>query len=481
MADPCQYHPRQTAQWFCERCQIYLCPVCAIERDRGGLHAGEKIHLCAKCNLPVAWLGAGHLVEPFWRRLHRIFLYPFGVYPLILMVALALASIVFMQVGLIGLIGAILVWGVRVKYSYEALKYSARGDLRPPPLNARTIFTDFNQVFKQFAVFFFIGLGFIVVSTKLGGLFGVLFLIFVLVFLPAIFILLVATNSVVAALNPLLFVQLAIRIGWGYGLMYFFLILLYLAPGTLNYYILQYMPPVLHAFLVSMGLTYYSVVFYHLMGYVLLQYSDAIGYEVRFADFHDHRANAPAAPLTAVDQLQAQIDPMVKEGRLEEAVQTVRAAIDAGHINGEEMRAQHYKLLKAAGRLPEMAAEGQLLLEQYVKAAQKAEACQVYQDCTAAGAAFVVAPTLLMKLGSWLNASGHYQASIGAYNRLIKTDPASPLVPKAYFQAARVLHRGLGQTAKAQKIIQALIKKYPQHDIVPYAQDALRQMKKPAA
>ena len=480
MTSYCQYHPGQKAHWFCERCQIHLCQGCAIERDRGGLHAGEKIHLCAKCNLPVAWLGVGSLVEPFWRRLHHIFLYPFGFYPLILMMALALANIVCMHLGLLGLLGAILVWGVRVKYSYEALKYSARGDLRPPPINAQTIYSDFNQVFKQFAVFVFIGLAFFFIGAKLGAVFGILFLIFILAFLPAIIILLVTTNRVASALNPLLFVPLAIRIGWGYVLMYFFLILLYIAPGTFNYYILQYMPPALHAFLVSVGLTYYSVVFYHLMGYVLLQYSDAIGYEVSFADFHEHRASGPAAPQRPVDQLMAQIDPMVKEGRLEEAVQTVREAINAGRVNGEEMRAHHYKLLKAAGRTPEMITEGQMLLEQYVKTAQKAEACQVYLDCTTAAGDLPVAPALLMKLASWLNESGKHPEAVGAYNRLIKADPTSPLVPKAYFQAAQVLHRGLRQTPKARKIIQALIKKYPGHDIVPYAQDALRQMQKPA-
>ncbi len=477
MTDHCQYHPHQTAQWYCERCQIYLCQGCAIERDRGGLHAGEKIHLCAKCNLPVAWLGVGSLVEPFWRRLHRIFLYPFGLYPLILMVVLALANIIFTHMGLIGLVGAILVWGVRVKYSYEALKFTARGDLRPPPINAQTISEDFNQVFKQFAVFFFIGLTFFMVSGNLGGLFGILFLIFIFLFLPAIFILLVASNSVVSALNPLLFVQLAFRIGWSYLLMYFFLILLYLAPGTLNYYILQYIPPVLHAFLVSIGLTYYSIVFYHLMGYVLLQYSDAIGYEVAFTDFHDPRQAGPAAAVSAADQVMAQIDPMVKEGRMEEAVETVRQAIAAGHVNGDEIREHYYKLLKAAGRTKAMVHEGQMLLEQYVKATLKAEACQVYLDCTAAAKELAIAPAILLKLASWLNESGQHRESVGAYNRLIKTDPASPLVPKAYFQAAQVLHRGLRQTPKARKILSGLIKKYPDHDIVPYAQDVLRQIK----
>ncbi|MBL0715391.1 MAG: B-box zinc finger protein, partial [Desulfosarcina sp.] len=369
MSNQCQYHPHHPAQWFCERCQIYLCRGCATERDRGGLHAGEKLHLCAKCNLPVEWLGISSVVDPFWRRLHRIFLYPFGLQPLILMTGLALASVIFAELGLIGVIGAILIWGVRVKYSYEALKYSARGDLRPPPINSRTISEDFNQVFKQFAVFFFIALAFFLISAKLGGFFGIAFLIFVFFFLPAIFILLVTTNSVLHAVNPLLFVQLAIRIGWGYLLMYFFLILLYIAPGALNYYVVQYLPPALHAFLVSIGLTYYSIVFYHLMGCVLLQYSDAIGYQVEFPDFHDPQQAGPSAPASEVDRLMVQIDPMVKEGRLEEAVGTVKKAVDAGRVNAVEVREHYYKLLKAAGRTQEMVSEGQLLLDQFTKAA----------------------------------------------------------------------------------------------------------------
>jgi tetratricopeptide (TPR) repeat protein len=476
MSNPCQYHPDQPAQWFCERCQIYLCRGCTVERDRGGLHAGEKLHLCAKCNLPVEWLGVGSLVQPFWRRLHRIFLYPFGLQPLILMVVLAIASVIFGQMGLIGLLGAILIWGVRVKYSYEALKYSARGDLRPPPINSRTISDDFGQVFKQFAVFLGIGLAFLLISAKLGAVFGIAFLIFVLLFLPAIFILIVTTNSVGAALNPLLFVQLAFRIGWGYLLMYFFLILLYIAPGTLNFYIVQHLPQALHEFLVSIGLSYYSIVFYHLMGYVLLQYSDAVGYEVDFADFHDPQQAGPPVAASAADQLMSQIDPMVKEGRLEEAVQTVRQAIEAARVDAAEIRAPYYKLLKAAGHTQEMVDEGKLLLDQYVQAARKNEACQVYLDCASVTVNLALTPTILMKLGSWLNESGQHQESIGTYNRLIKSDPQSPLVPKAYFQAAQVLHKGLQQTPKAQKILRGLIKKFPDHDIVPYAQDFLRQM-----
>ncbi|MBL0713678.1 MAG: tetratricopeptide repeat protein, partial [Desulfosarcina sp.] len=123
---------------------------------------------------------------------------------------------------------------------------------------------------------------------------------------------------------------------------------------------------------------------------------------------------------------------------------------------------------------------GQLLLDQFTKAARKAEACQVYRDCSTADKAFKAEPAVLLKIGSWLNETREHQEAIGAYKRLIKTQPDSPLVPKAYFQAARVLHSGLQQTPQAQKIIQGLIRKFPDHDIVPFARDFMKQLKKTA-
>jgi len=49
------------------------------------------------------------------------------------------------------------------------------------------------------------------------------YLIVVIMSIPAMIIIFVTTESLINAINPMLFIPLAIRIGWGYLLMYFFL------------------------------------------------------------------------------------------------------------------------------------------------------------------------------------------------------------------------------------------------------------------
>jgi hypothetical protein len=49
-------------------------------------------------------------------------------------------------------------------------------------------------------------------------------------------------------------------------------------------------------------------------------------------------------------------------------------------------------------------------------------------------------------------------------------------VPKAYFLAANVINERLQNPGKAAGILNALIKKFPNHEIIPYAQQYLSKI-----
>ena len=66
----------------------------------------------------------------------------------------------------------------------------------------------------------------------------------------------------------------------------------------------------------------------------------------------------------------------------------------------------------------------------------------------------------------WLNETGKSKASITAFNRLTKAYPRHQLVPKTYFRAAQVFHDRLMNPRQAKKILNGLIKKYPDHEII---------------
>ena len=157
----------------------------------GGYHQGEKLHMCPTCNRPVQWLGVENIIDPFWKRLPRFFLYPFSVRPLLLMLVLSAVAALLARPGIIGLLAIVAVWGAAFKYAYAILQSTAGGDLTAPKLDAQTLYENFAPVAKQVgiyvAIFFTAGMMF----AKLGMAGGILFIILATVFLPAMIILLV--------------------------------------------------------------------------------------------------------------------------------------------------------------------------------------------------------------------------------------------------------------------------------------------------
>jgi hypothetical protein len=239
MKEFCHLHPTEPAQWHCDRCHFDYCSGCIEVRAMDGYAPGRKMYMCPKCNVEVEWLGVKNVIEPFWKRLPLFFLYPFHYRPLGLILVLAFLQHLFSGAGLITALLSIGLWGLLIKYCYESLKLTARGNLAPPGINQQTLADDFGIVFKQYAIYIVIGILFGLLSRFLTPFVGIFFLVLAIVFLPSMIMLLITTNSVIHALNPMLFVPLATRIGWGYLAMCFFLVLLLLAPATLLGYFVR--------------------------------------------------------------------------------------------------------------------------------------------------------------------------------------------------------------------------------------------------
>ncbi|MFW6324616.1 MAG: tetratricopeptide repeat protein [Desulfovibrionales bacterium] len=79
----------------------------------------------------------------------------------------------------------------------------------------------------------------------------------------------------------------------------------------------------------------------------------------------------------------------------------------------------------------------------------------------------------LFSLGEWLSASGDVREGLAAYHRLIKTHPNDNLVPRAYFEAARIYNDRMTDPEKAKRILSGVVKKYPDHDVIPTVRDYL--------
>jgi tetratricopeptide (TPR) repeat protein len=443
----------------------------------GGYHQGEKLHMCPQCNRPVQWLGVENIIDPFWRRLPRFFLYPFSVRPLMLMLGLSMIAALLTRPGIIGILAQVAVWGIAFKYAYAILQATAGGNLNAPKLDAQTLYENFGPVAKQVgiyvAIFFAVGMAF----AELGPAGGIPLLILTTVFLPAMIILLVTTESLIQAINPVMFVSLAVRIGWGYLLMYFFYSILGGAPALLGQHAIQYLPPVMHLFLFTLVKIYYTFISYHLMGYVILQYHQDIGYRVDFEDFQDEQADgvAPDADDPA-NRLLNRVNQLIKDGNHDGAIEEIEDETSGQGISDPILSERYYTLLKMTGATEKLGKHGRDHLHLLVRGGKKTEAVEVYRECLKADPGFTPDAGVLFRLGGWFNETGQSKQAIGAYNQITKAYPGDPLVPKSFFKAAQIFNDRLNNPDKARKILRGLLKKYPDHDITPFVERYLDQM-----
>jgi len=473
----CNGHPTRKAHWHCPKCDALLCSECASARETENYGTKEVHHFCPKCNLPVDWVGLQNLIDPFWNRMPRIFTYPLSLQPLMFISALAFATLFLSGPGIISAILRGVVWLMILKYSFESLKATASGNLKPPPVNAQTISEDIFQVFKQFAVYILIFFVFAYISAKAGLFVGIVFGIATLFFVPSMIILLVTTGSFFHAINPVVFVGLTFRIGWAYLLMYFFLFLLGSAPAYLAQYVIRFLPAEIHPMLFGFAQSFYTIISYHLMGYVILQYHEKIGYRVDYEDFLDPTIKDYEPCQADPDAvILSKVEPLIKEGKLDEAIELIKTMTAQQPISGLNLSERFYNLLKMRKQSADLLEHGVAHLDLLTSENQKSKAIAVFTECRTADSSFMPTASALFKLAGWLNETGKTKAAVAVYNTLAKSYPDNSLVPKAYFRIAQIFHDRLMNKDQAKKVLGLLLKRFPNHEIVPQAENFLARL-----
>lgn len=473
----CDYHPTKPAHWNCEKCGVNLCPACVTKRDQEGYAKGKMLHLCPKCYIPAEWIGVGNLIDPFWKRLPKIFAYGFYLQPLILAAIVAFITIFFSGPGIFSAVVRGLFWMMILKYSFESLKATAGGDLRPPKISAQTICEDMGPVIKQGILYLLIGIAVVYLFVKYGPFIGISFLFFIGLLLPSMIMILVSSGSLINAVNPLAFVTLIFRIGWGYLLMFVFLSLLGSAPAVFGHYIMKFIPLDLQLPLVTFAEGFYTFVSYHLMGYVILQYHEEVGYQVDQDDFRDPTAETQKTEQVDPDaHVLNAANPLIQEGKLDEAIALIIEMTAVTGIKGLNLADRYYQLLKMKKKIPEMLEHAENYLDLLAAENNKNKALKVYVECTKAKPDFLPAANALFKLAGWLNELGKSKEAIATFNRLVKAYPESPMVPKAFFRMAQIFQDRLMSTDNARKILTGVKKKYPDHEIIPHVENYLANL-----
>jgi len=272
-------------------------------------------------------------------------------------------------------------------------------------------------------------------------------------------------------LNPLVLFSIGTRIGPRYFLLYLFLAIIGGAPAALGHYVLDYLPIILASYLSYVATIYYMIMAYNLMGYVLLQYSSEIGYEVDYEDFEkSQRKNKKkkVASQNPRDLLLEKVSNMVRDGRLDEAMDLILQETD-GEFKDYLLAEKYLKLLKAAKNKDDFIPHGTLVLSMAVKRNNKKDAVDIYQDCLAVDPAFLPNPEILLKLSDWLVQLGEAKLALTTLHSFTKKYKDHHLIYEVYLKMARILKEKMNNINKAKEIIRYLITKYPGHELQPQA------------
>ncbi len=434
----CKYHPLDGATYYCDQCKVHQCDHCVDDE--------QPLVRCFVCGDNLESLGAGNQVEPFWRRLTEAFKYPLNASAMSLIVITSIASVLAMLMPFLWILSLALYLfaaGALLKYSLTCLEHTALGDMKAP--DVREAYQGGISLLLQLVaitVIFGIAVGLVAhfLGAAVGGLLG-----FILVIcFPAILIRFAQTENMLEAMNPFAAFALIGAIGLPYGLLMVFILIMMTSVGLLQQWIGELLPAVSYI-LQSMVSSYYTLVVFHLMGYMLFQYQDQLGYSARIEE------DESQPKREAAERLAAQIQVLLKEGDYERVV-TLYYQSFKQFPNDARFFDSFFELLYVCKKTALMADFGTLYLHFLNRKKRTDKLTVCFKQMRMVAADFLPdAPALRLQLAGLLRQQGDSVLAIKLLNGLHKQYPDYAELPQAYYLLSDMLAQLPAMQAQADK------------------------------
>lgn len=468
--DYCKYHPLSAATYSCHSCTIHQCDKCIDDDPK---HRGHS--RCFLCGGLLESLGEGNTVEPFWRRLKEAFQYPVNSSSMTLIIGTAVLSLLATLMPFLLLISVLMglfAAGVMLKYSFTCLERTAMGELKAPDVMEAYeggIKLLFQLVFITLIMLVVIGAAAHYLGMALAGLLGVV----AVVSYPAILIRLAQTQSALSALNPLAALAIIGAIGLPYGLLIAFIVMMMTSVAVLNEWIDTFIPAASYL-LQAIVSNYYTVVIFHLMGYMLFQYQERLGYSARIED-DDEEGQATRSDT---ERHQAQIEVLLKEGEYEQMVDLYYRMFKQ-YPNDQQFYDKYFELLYACKKSALMADFAGIYLDFMLRKKRYDKLTTIFKQILLVAPDYIPSTAdLRLQLAKLLVQQGDNRLAIKLLNGLHKQHPDSPLLVDAYQLMAGLLEEMPGMQVQAEKcrqLVEQFKRRSAEKATAPQAQAGVNQ------
>ncbi len=280
-------------------------------------------------------------VNPFWNQLPEIIRYPFQGAALISLIVLSLCSVLGLLPG-IGWLLRIVLWLAAYRYAFEILLRTAHGRMDPPEITANTDSGVVMGYLGLWIIFFVL----VIAAALLFGPFGMILAMLVLTLaLPGCIISLAIDGVLGHALNPATPLAIMSRIGAPYFAAFVLLFVIQASAAVAEYWLTQTLP--LLSVPLAAAVTLWGLfAAFHLMGYLVHQFGDALGFEPQDA------FKRPALRNRDTD-LMEETEALVADGQIGEAVARLHAEMRERAVP-MEAHELYRKLLHARGEQAEL-------------------------------------------------------------------------------------------------------------------------------
>jgi hypothetical protein len=390
-------------------------------------------------------------VQPFWHRLPNFFLYPFQPRVLLVFAGLVAATAV---TGTLPLIGAIVVSIVLslflTKYGLNILARTAEGRLDAPPLDGETLLQGYELPFKLMAIFIVMGVAAAFVATTFGWV--VLIFVFLALFLlPASIMTLAFTGSLGQAIHPGELFRMVRATGWGYVALLGCLFLLNGGSSTALHWLGAELPPDQLVLLSSLLQYYFMFVMFHLMGYLLYQYHDRLGYQ----------PDAIAEVADETDPERQVIQDFIDADNHSAAITELKRLVRR-NPNDLELRMWLHRLARTAADDQTLLTHAGGLIEDLIDTGRVRDATEVYRACQDIDAEARPARAAdYLPLARMMVDANEPDRALKLANGFHRNFPDSDETPRLYFLVAQIMADHRKQPEKACAVLDFISRNFP--------------------
>jgi hypothetical protein len=462
----CRYHPPDHAGWHCSRCHSHFCDTCVPDK-------GVASATCPVCHSFLSYTGQASEVTPFWQCLSDFFAYPFATAPLFL-IAICTLFPALAGDGLVGLIVAVFLMCAQTKYMYTVVENTAMGELNPPALG--TAFTGgglmlvIQQVFILLAI---VGVVFLT-SVWLGEGWALLVMGMLFLVLPASVMILATEHEVSQALDISRLIGFIQALGWPYFVMYGYILLLLLGMGAAQSFVMEHLRPGFALTITGFITSYFFLVIFSMMGYVLYQYQHRLG----GALVNDYSGNlAEKSALTEKHTL-VEIDIALKEGNYDLAITSLTGLFN--HKPHDKLTLNRlFRLLLETQHWEHLDKRSRPMLALLLETGRIKEIRQMLRGLYKQRPQFEVRdPELAWHLAQSLYHAGEYRLLLRILKDFGSRFKNAEQEPEVLALSARALANGLHNCPKAKVYLQYLKKQFPLHPLAGKVPEQLEQLEK---